>query len=270
LVSRSDFETVFEVYYRLLPPYPNPMLMIAAAMEEELELARQLCPDSKRVQCEKVKLWRATKREQPVCFLKAGVGPKRSAANLREALGEVRPSRILLIGYAGALDPGLKLGDLVAVRKALAFSLEESQPDWEHVRIDAEFELAEPQFLSEAASAGGLSARTGNAMTSAYVLGDPVHKSLLHEKFGASIVDMETAALAGIARSEGIPLSCIRVISDEAQDTFLAPFSHNPSAGIAARAKKLMETGMVETFREWKSNTTQAKDRLSRFLELYL
>jgi nucleoside phosphorylase len=266
-----DFASrVFQVYYSFLRSYATSMLMIVAAMEEELELARRLCPDAKRVQCETIKLWQATRREEPVCFLKAGVGPKRSAENLRAAVVEIRPSRILLIGYAGALDPGLKLGDLVAVRKALAFSLDESRPDWEHVRIDAEFDLAEPQSLSEAASAAGLNVRAGNAMTSAYVLGDPVHKSLLNEKFGGSIVDMETAALAGVAQSEGIPLSCIRVVSDEAQDTFLVPFSHNPSAGIAARAKKLMETGMVETFREWKYNTSQAKQKLSRFLEVWL
>jgi hypothetical protein len=42
-----DFATrVFQVYYRFLRSYATSMLMIAAAMEEELELARQLYPDA--------------------------------------------------------------------------------------------------------------------------------------------------------------------------------------------------------------------------------
>jgi hypothetical protein len=101
-------------------------------------------------------------------------------------------------------------------------------------------------------------------------LGDPLHKRLLYEKFHAAIVDMETAALARVAQSVSVPLSCVRVVSDEAQDTFLAPFSHNPSAGIPARAKKLFDTGMVETYREWKSHSSMAKQILNRFLSHYL
>ena len=258
------------LYYPAAQPYASSMLMIAAAMDEELEIARLLCRDTERISCEKVKLWQGTRREQPICFLKSGIGPKRSAAGLQEALRVIKPSGILLIGYAGALAPDLKLGDLVAVRKALAFSLDEIQPDWEHVRVDDEFELSDHQSLMGSALSAGLNACSGNTMTSSYVLGDPVHKRLLHDRFGASIVDMETAAIAGVARSAGIPLSCIRVISDVAQDSFLAPFAYDPSAGIPARAKKLMETGMVGTYREWKNHTAVAKESLGRFLALYL
>jgi nucleoside phosphorylase len=107
-------------------------------------------------------------------------------------------------------------------------------------------------------------------MTSSHVLGDPAHKRLLYDRFHASIVDMETAALARVAQSESIPLSCIRVVSDEARDTFLAPFSYNPSVGIPARAMQLIGTGMAETYREWKSHSSVAKESLARFLAHYL
>ncbi len=81
---------------------------------------------------------------------------------------------------------------------------------------------------------------------------------------------METAALARVAVSEKIPLCCIRVVSDEAEDTFLAPFSFNPSAGIPARAMQLMSAGMAETYSEWKTHAAVAKESLARFLSRYL
>ena len=175
-----------------------------------------------------------------------------------------------MIGYAGALDPNLKLGDLVAVEKALAFSLDRSNPTWDRILLDGTFELAHFQSLADSAKSLGLRACTGNALTSSYVLGDPVHKRLLHEQFHAAIVDMETAAIARIAASKGVPLSCVRVVSDEAGDIFLAPFSHDPAMHVPARARKLISTGMVRTYREWKNHTAVASDSLSRFLSSYL
>jgi nucleoside phosphorylase len=81
---------------------------------------------------------------------------------------------------------------------------------------------------------------------------------------------METAAIARIARSEGIPVSCIRVVSDEAEDDFLKPFSYDPAVGTPVRALQLMGPGMLKTYRRWKANSSLAKDCLTRFLARYL
>jgi nucleoside phosphorylase len=182
----------------------------------------------------------------------------------------IKPAHILAVGYAGALDPGLKLGSLVAVGRALAFSLDSRHPDWEHVRLEGEFELVHSVALAHTATSAGLSACTGDTLTSSYVLGDPAHKRLLYEQFHASIVDMETAALASAAAARAIPLSCIRVVSDEAQDTFLAPFSYDPSANLPSRAKKLLDAGMMQTYRQWREHASVAKENLGRFLSHHL
>jgi adenosylhomocysteine nucleosidase len=246
------------------------MLLVAAALEEELMIGMRFCREQKKIPHRNVHLWQARRNDKTISFLKAGVGPRRSAANLEEALKTLEVSHILVIGYAGALDPDLKLGDLVVVEKAMAFSLGKKDPKWENVRLDGTFELAHGEALVESAKSLGLSACIGNALTSSYVLGDPAHKSILYDRFHASIVDMETAALARIAASKNVPLSCIRVISDEARDTFLAPFSSVPSNNIAGRAGKLLSKGMVRTYREWKAHTSVANKSLSLFLSHYL
>jgi nucleoside phosphorylase len=246
------------------------MLLIVAALEEELRTGLVLCENPRRIDYEAVRLWQAIRGKRTIHFLKTGIGPKRAASNLEETLKAINPSHILAIGYAGALDPALRLGDLVAVGKAIAFSLDESHPDWEHIQLDGTFELANSEDLAQIAKHAGLTGCKGIALTSSFVLGKPAHKLLLYEKFQASIVDMETAALARVAASRAIPLSCVRVVSDEARDTFLEPFSYDPLIRISARAKKLLDKGMANTYREWKKHAVVAKESLRRFLSHYL
>ena len=246
------------------------MLLIAAALEEELKTAMELCRDPNKIHSSGVYLWQGIRDETSFCFLKAGVGPTKAAASLEKALDLVRPERILVIGYAGALDPALKLGDLVAVTKAMAFRFDKHNPDWDHVQLDGSFHLMQADSLLSSAKSNGMSAVSGSVLTSSYVLGDPAHKDILFRKYQASIVDMETAALARVAASRGISMGCIRAVSDEAQDDFLAPFSHDPSMGMTVRAKKLLNTGMAKTYREWKDHASVAKASLRRFLADYL
>ena len=259
------------LYSSIQPPYACiPMLLVIAAMEEELKTGMSLCRRPRKIPHQGISLWQASRNDKLMSFLKTGVGTRRSAASLEEALSVISPSHILVIGYAGALDPDLKLGDLVAVQRALAFNLGQDNPAWENIQLEGAFQLTHYEELAQTAVSIGLNARMGDAMTSPYVLGDPAHKNLLYEKFHALIVDMETASLARVAASKHVPLSCIRVISDEAGDTFLAPFSHDPSKKITARAGKLISKGMVQTFREWKKHTLIAKKSLAEFLSHYL
>jgi nucleoside phosphorylase len=244
--------------------------MIAAAMGEELKTAMDLCHGQKKIVHRSLSLRQASRKDRTISFLKTGVGPRRSALSLEEALKTVQVSRILVIGYAGALDPYLKLGDLVAVRRAIAFSLNKDNPTWENVQLNGTYELTQGEELAQAAELQKLRIKVGDILTSSHVLGEPAHKKILYERFGASIVDMETAALAGVAASHHVPISCLRVISDEAGDTFLAPFSHDPSSTIAARAGKLFNNGMVQTFRDWRSHAQVANQSLTQFLSIYL
>jgi adenosylhomocysteine nucleosidase len=246
------------------------MLLVAAALEEELKTGIVLCLQKQQIPHRKISVWQAVRNEQKISFLKTGVGPRRAAESLEEALQVIPCSHILVIGYAGALDPGLKLGDVVAVARALAFSLDDDNHDWDHVRLDGTFNLTNTETLAQAAKSAGLNACIGDILTSPYVLGDPVHKRLLYDKFRASIVDMETAALARVATARCVPLSCIRVVSDDAADSFLAPFSYDPSARLHTRARKLVSTGMASVYRKWKNNTAIARKSLGMFLEEYL
>ena len=245
------------------------MLLVAAALEEELKTAMIGYEDLHVLQHKGLHLWQGVRNGKPVRFLKTGVGPKRSSKNLKNALLVVNPDRILVTGYAGAIDPELKLGDLVVVERAHCIVMDKNNADWEHAQVNGTFDLADSRVLRHFAKSIGIEVRAGDTLTSAHVLGSPEHKRILRERFHASIVDMETAALAEVALSRSVPLSCVRVVSDEAGDSFLEPFAYDPSMPIPSRAKRLLDTGIVQTYREWKKNAEVARKHLSRFLAQY-
>jgi len=246
------------------------MLLVVAALEEELNTGLALCANKRKVADHRAGLWKAERNDQTIAFLKAGVGPRRAGASLEEALGATLYSRILVVGYAGALDPGLKLGDLVVARRALAFSLSEADHDWDHIQLDGSFDLRDCDALADGAKSAGLRAGIGDVLTSPYVLGDPAHKRLLYDRFHAAAVDMETAALARVASAKCVPLACIRAVSDEAADSFLAPFSYDPATRLPARARKLAGMGMTKLYRKWRTNAAAARESLGKFLDVYL
>jgi adenosylhomocysteine nucleosidase len=247
------------------------MLLIAAALQEELKVALSHYRNPEKIRRRGVEFWQAVRNHETVYFLKTGIGPKRSAASMERALEIMEVSQILVLGYAGALDPQLKLGTLVVVEKAFACSIDKARPEVEHLKLDKIFVLAPGNPLVKAAKSLHLPFSTGNTLTSSHVWGNPEHKKILLEKFQASVVDMETAALAGVSETKGIPLRCIRAISDEAGDSFLEPFSYNPSPAVARRTGQLIRKGNpVKILREWKCNTSVARVSLDRFLAGYL
>jgi nucleoside phosphorylase len=246
------------------------MILIVAAMEEELKTCMELCRGIRRMPEIDVPMWQAeTATGVPLAFLRAGVGPEKSTARIRKALGWIAPELILIAGYAGALDPGLKIGDLVAVNSARAFRLNKKHPDWEHVEADEPFGLTHVDELM-AVETAGLPIFKGSILSSPHVLGNPEHKNLLFRRFQASVVDMETAFLAREAAARKIPVSALRVISDTAQDSFLEPFERDPDLKLTDRARKLLRAGPVSSLREWKNRTSAARDTLRRFWEIHL
>jgi len=246
------------------------MIFIVAALEEELKTCMELCREVRRMPGPDVPIWQArTAKGMPIAFLRTGVGPEKSTARIRKAFDWIEPDLMLVAGYAGALDPDLKIGDLVAVTKATAFRLNEKHPDWNHVEADTPFDLTQVDALM-AVGIAELPIYKGSILSSRHVLGNREHKNLLFLRFQASVVDMETAFLAREAAARKIPVCALRSISDTAQDSFLEPFERDPDLKLTDRARKLLQNGPVNSWREWKNHASTARASLRRFWETYL
>jgi adenosylhomocysteine nucleosidase len=245
----------------------SPDLLVVAALGEELSTALELCADARRAG-PGIRLWRGTCRAREVAFLRTGMGPERAAACLTSYLAQARPRRVLALGYGGALDPTLGIGTLVAVRRAVLLGRHRAAGvGLDRTPVDGTWELSggDP---TDARPAGVLS---GTAVTSPWIIGAPVQKRLLHDRFDAAVIDMETAVLARAAAHAGVPLACIRSISDELEDAFLAPFTYDPAARAPARALRILRAGgWLGRYRDWRSRATRARASLREFARWYL
>jgi adenosylhomocysteine nucleosidase len=247
------------------------MLLIVTALAEELETVLNLFSRREKCRHSGVTVWRCEHRAGNAWAARLGAGPARSAAALHRIGIALKPARVLNLGYAGALDPELKQGNLVAVDRAYLLAEDGKCADPAALAPEGCWPLAGADEMVAAARNAGLSARPGSAVTSYSVVGDPGDKRALFDRFGAAIVDMETAALARVAFSLGIPMSCVRAVSDDAQDDFLAFLSGNTPA---SRARRLMQAaasgGWLRRWGQWRERSLAARQSLGRVLASFL
>lgn len=132
-----------------------------------------------------------------------GVGPA-AAQRARRALEVQKPRTLICAGFAGGLDPRLRVGDLVIAGNFSTSALRERAK-----------EVAE-----------GKSARfLGSLITRDAPIETVAAKIALARESGALAVDMETAGVAEVCRAAGMPLLAVRAISDAADAPLPVPFS---------------------------------------------
>jgi len=136
-----------------------------------------------------------------VRIIHTGMGSNAAEASLRAAVLRYNPTRIILSGFAGALNPEWKAGDLM-----IALNLSSSA--W----VDQ---------IVQSRRADGM--RIGDLFTASEVVPSPSEKADLRKRTGADAVDMESAALHKVAIEAGLPVLAIRSISDDAGSDLVVP-----------------------------------------------
>jgi adenosylhomocysteine nucleosidase len=150
---------------------------------------------------ESVSFEKCVRPELAVRVVHTGMGSEKAVPRLKAAINQYRPSRIILSGFAGALHPDWRAGDLVIARNL-------SSGEW-------------LERIGEVALAPGV--RIGELFTAGEVIDSPRAKAGLRARTGADAVDMESAALHRTATDAGIPLLTIRSISDDAHSDLVVP-----------------------------------------------
>ncbi len=121
-----------------------------------------------------------------------------AARILDKRLAETTPSLVISAGFAGGLQPGVEVGELVLGRNysdpALATKLTLG-PAW-HV---------------------------GDVRTEPAIIERSVDKKRLGQETGALAGDLETAHIAEVCASRGVPMLSIRCISDALNDDMPVP-----------------------------------------------
>jgi len=183
-----------------------------------------------------------------VSVLVTGMGRKNSERAILESLPKTLPGLVLTCGFAGALDPRLKIGDVV-------------------FEIDAESRLA-PTLREAGAAPAKLQCATRVATTVA-------EKTALRKSTGADVVEMESAYIRQICREKKIPSATLRAISDSALDDLPLDFNElmdeNQTLSFSKLSLALMKSpGKIPQLMQLQKNTRLAAQNLAAVLEKLL
>lgn len=127
-----------------------------------------------------------------------GMGRRNAAESIREAVAAVQPERVLTCGFAGGLNPTLRLATVV---------------------YDHDYDSGVEETLNE------LGAFPGKFHCSRRVAITAAEKQSLWQSTGADAVEMESSVIRNLCREWRIPSATIRVISDPAQEDLPLDFN---------------------------------------------
>ncbi len=215
---------------------------IVAALEREVKPA--------------VKRWRVSHREHDgrrfkffendrAVLVCSGIGEEAGRRAAEALIALYKPKLMASVGFAGALQPALKVGDLLV-----------------------------PQCVIDAGDSSRAETRIGKGtlVSSRSIAGEDQKRSLA-QAYGAQAVDMEGAAVARAAAIHGIDFLAVKAISDE------LGFSMPPMNGFVAPDGQFREWkfGLFCAIRPWlwpsvlrlARNTARAAKSLCRWLNQY-
>lgn len=187
----------------------NECLGVVAAMPQEIApLLRRMKGYVKEASAG-FNVYRFQAQGVPVVLIESGMGPRHAAAATRALISLAAPRLILNFGFAGAVLPGLAVGDLVLAERVLLLeedSLTEAPPP-------------DPELFArmiEACGKAPLAIRRGSFVTAASIMNKQAVAASLGPDAVCPVLEMETSAVLLEAGLAGVPVVAVRGVSDAA------------------------------------------------------
>jgi adenosylhomocysteine nucleosidase len=183
---------------------------VVAAMPEEIApLLRRVGRQVRREQSSGWNLYRFERSGVPVTLIESGMGPHHAAAATAALIELAAPEMLLNFGFAGAVRPGLEVGELVLAQRVLLF-----EKGRFHEQVAPDPALAER--LARVLPAAGVNLKRGSFITAAEITNKDSLNHLLDGSLAHPALEMETAAFLAEAARAGLPAVALRGISDAA------------------------------------------------------
>jgi adenosylhomocysteine nucleosidase len=134
-----------------------------------------------------------------------GIGRMNAEKSIREFLAANSPGLVLTCGFAGGLDPDLKIGDI-------AFDIPATKQ-------------SEPPYVGCYGKLVAAGAKPAKFFCADRIATTVAEKQKLRAETGADVVEMESAAIHAVCAGRGIPCITVRVISDTAHEDLPLDFN---------------------------------------------
>jgi adenosylhomocysteine nucleosidase len=173
--------------------------------------------------------------KRDVVVVVGGVGRERAAAATRLTAERFAPELVISAGFAGAVEPGLKTGDLVVCDRQLSVKGPPELWSLERAQSRSLFDDAVSDVLSNIFSELGYKCTRGDCLTVPRVVSSALDKKQIGERFPVSIVDMESFWVSQMAAEYGIRHIVVKSVLDPMEQS-LPSFVENLAA-LGGRAR---------------------------------
>lgn len=129
-----------------------------------------------------------------VVLVCGGIGAEAARRAAEAVIALYQPKVVCSVGFAGALEPGLRVADIIQPMRVI------NAGDGSSVQLN----------------------RGQGVLVSFGAVASAAQKAKLRDSFGAQAVDMEAAAVARAAEARGVGFAAVKVISDEFDFSFPA------------------------------------------------
>jgi adenosylhomocysteine nucleosidase len=197
------------------------MFIIACATAAEAGAVRKKIRITGQPSLSHALVRRGSLRGREIALVETGVGPRRAKQAAQSIIDHFKPAYVVLMGAAGAAAPGLKLGDIVIIEKILR--KEGPIHDTKKTNVSSTF-CCHPGLNKAAQQVlvhSGMRPVFGNCLTAERFVHHKEKKAWIHETFNASVIEMESAAMAAVLSAAGVPFINVRVISDTAEKSII-------------------------------------------------
>jgi len=184
----------------------------------------------------------------------AGVGKVKAAATATLLVERLACRALVLSGVAGGLGETLGLGDIVIADRVIDIDYgrvtDEGRIVYQPGTLPVPEEKPDPGYRLGAAmverigarlEASGLAATLSTVLTGDAFLASPRVRDELAAEWEALAIEMEGAALCGVAERFGLPWLVVRALSDRAGEESMADFRAFVDSAAASSARLVRE-----------------------------
>jgi adenosylhomocysteine nucleosidase len=201
---------------------------IMSAVEEEVWLIIDNMSQVRESRWSERVLYQGRIKDRDVVVMPTGVGKAKTAASVQFLLDHFPVEAIIFTGVAGAINPDLKIGDIVIGQKTVQHDfdaggkgiLEDMRTPW----FEADPRLVELALRASQDLGLGDRVRVGVVLTGDQTVIDSQKKEWLWQAFQGDCVEMEGAAVALACSLNKVPFVLIRAITDLADENARGDF----------------------------------------------
>ncbi len=198
-------------------------IAIMGAMPEEIAPLLEKVENIKKVDYAKNSYYEATYKGKELVIAYSKIGKVFSSLTAATLLEKFGCSTLLFSGVAGAINPELKIGDLIIADKLCQHDLDISifGHDFGYVPEGAKFVESDEKLRAiakEVASKNNLSVIEGTIATGDQFVASNERKAFISKNFQADALEMEGASVAVVCDALDVPFFILRAISDTAND----------------------------------------------------